>query len=91
MAVLQLKILNAVFNIDQSTRAVLNVHLIGFDKFLYLPAAKVHRGCQVPVGFAVDVRVPMFLKFLSQCLIACDMPQFDQGLPLERCGKAARL
>lgn len=88
MAVHDLEVLYRVFDIDDSARTVLEIDRVMLHQLLQLLPAQVQGDCEIPRGATVDIGVTMGLDALAKGRIACYMPQFDQGLPLERGGEA---
>ena len=82
-----LEVLNGIFDIDDASWAMLEIHGIAFDQLFELLAAQIEGDAKVPGLAAVDVAVAMGFDAFAERRIAGNMPEFDQGLALKRGGK----
>jgi hypothetical protein len=83
MAMHELKILNGVFNVDDSTGTELGVDRAAFDELFELLAAQVERCRQIPSSTTIDVTISMGFDLFAEGGIASDMAKLDHGLTLE--------
>ena len=87
---LDLEVLNGVFNVDEPARTVFHVNGAGRDQFPNLPAAQVQRRVQRPWGWTVHEVVTKTFDATAQPGMPCDVSQLDQNLSFKRRGGSSR-
>src|SRR5262245_5634748 len=90
MSVSELKVLDGVFNIDDTAGAVLHIHFAGTGQFSRLAAAKMKRVFPVPRRAAVCESVAAGFDAVAQILVARNAPKFDERLTFEWRGATRR-
>ena len=83
-----LQVLDGIFDIDESSRAIFQVDLPRLDQLFELLSSQIERCREIPGGAAIDERVSVRFYLTPQRGVAGDMPQLDEGLPFEWSGKS---
>jgi hypothetical protein len=69
-----LQVLRGIFDIDESSRAILHVDLPGLDQLSELLPPEFQCCGNVPGSFSVDEGISVCFQLMAECGVAGDMP-----------------
>ena len=69
-----LQVLHGIFDVDESSRAILHVDLSRRDQLFELLPPEFQRRGNVPGSFSIDEGISVCFQAMTQCGVSGDMP-----------------